>query len=300
MIQAKAQFLAKKVSYQAEYPGIENARFSQKWVNSFMSRHKLVNKRKMTVARRLPKDYIEQHEFLSYILYLKKEYDYPLALIGNMDETLMAFNLPIVLTCMADGTKLPSVIIFKFKKIPREEFPDDFFSAHRTDAVKQRFREKRTDLAVIPGGLTSHLQPLDVSLNRSFKSKVRNIYNNWMSEAIKDYTSSGKIKRPSYSLVARWVKEGWDAIDINMIRRSFKYCSVSNAMDGIEDTLIFDFDQLEHRVRREDPGREVEGERNENDSKKSDSEESDPDYDKSESEESDKSEISVCIRISSG
>ncbi|CAG8646124.1 16767_t:CDS:2, partial [Rhizophagus irregularis] len=48
-----------------------------------------------------------------------------------------------------------------------------------------------------------------------------------------------------------------------------------------------------HRVRREDPGREVEGERNENDSKKSDSEESDPDYDKSESEESDKSEISM-------
>ncbi|GBC16038.2 pogo transposable element with KRAB domain [Rhizophagus irregularis DAOM 181602=DAOM 197198] len=306
MIQAKAQFLAKKVSYQAEYLDIENARFSQKWVDGFMSRHKLVNKRKMTVARRLPKDYIEQHEFLSYILYLKKEYDYPLALIGNMDETLMAFNLPIVLTCMADGTKLPSVIIFKFKKIPREEFPDGVIIRTNPKGWMnenemlwwQRFREKRTDLAVIPGGLTSHLQPLDVSLNRSFKSKVRNIYNNWMSEAIKDYTSSGKIKRPSYSLVARWVKEGWDAIDINMIRRSFKYCSVSNAMDGIEDTLIFDFDQLEHRVRREDPGREVEGERNENDSKKSDSEESDPDYDKSESEESDKSEISVFKRFS--
>jgi hypothetical protein len=116
-----------------------------------------------------------------------------------------------------------------------------------------------------------------------------------MSEAIKDYTSSGKIKRPSYSLVARWVKEGWDAIDINMIRRSFKCCGVSNAMDGTEDTLIFDFDRLEHRVRREDPGREVEGERNENDS-----EESDPDYDKSESEESDESEIEDSDESESG
>jgi hypothetical protein len=48
----------------------------------------------------------------------------------------------------------------------------DSFSAHKTDAVKQQFREKRTNLAVIPGGLTSRLQPLDVSLNRSFKSKV--------------------------------------------------------------------------------------------------------------------------------
>jgi transposase-like protein len=240
MIQAKARSLAKKVSYQAEYPGIEDARFSQKWVDGFMSRHNLVNRRKTTVAQRLPENYTEQqHEFLSYILYLRKEFDYPLALIGNMDETPIAFILPsnttieqagtktisilstgherlnftVVLACMADGTKLPPVIIFKLKKIPREEFPDgviirvnpegwmnenemlwwveniwtkcanrgnnprsllvlDSFSAHKTDAVKQRFCEKRTNLAVIPGGLTSRLQPLDVSLNRSFKSKV--------------------------------------------------------------------------------------------------------------------------------
>ena len=50
----------------------------------------------------------------------------------------------------------------------------DSFSAHKTDIVKQRFCEKKTDLAVIPGGLTSRLQPLDVSLNRSFKAKVIN------------------------------------------------------------------------------------------------------------------------------
>ncbi|PKC05112.1 hypothetical protein RhiirA5_486334 [Rhizophagus irregularis] len=86
---------------------------------------------------------------------------------------------------------------------------------------------------------------------------IRNIYNNWMSEAIKNYISCGKIKRPFYSLVVRWIKEGWDAIDINMIRQSFKYCGVLNAMNGTEDTLIFDFDRLEHKVRREDPERKV-------------------------------------------
>src|SRR4051812_15187262 len=67
-----------------------------------------------------------------------------------MDETLIVFNLPsnttieqsgsktisilstgheysnftVILACLADGTKLPPVIIFKLKKIPREEFPD--------------------------------------------------------------------------------------------------------------------------------------------------------------------------------
>jgi hypothetical protein len=228
-----------------------------------------------------------------------------------MDETPMAFNLPsnttvehsgsktvsilstghersnftVVLACMADGTKLPPVIIFKLKKIPREEFLEgvviranpegwmnegemiwwveniwtkrsqqgsnprsllvlDSFTAHKTNAVKNRLYEKKTNLAVIPGGLTSKLQPLDVSLNKPFKAKVRNLYNHWMSDAIKDYTPSGKIKRPSYSLVANWVKESWEAMDINMIRRSFKCCGVSNDMNGSEDTLIFDFNQL--------------------------------------------------------
>ena len=211
MIQTKARSLAKKQAYEA-------------------------------IAQRLSEDYVEQQsKFLSYVLYLKKENDYPLSLIGNMDETPMAFNLPsnttieqsgsktisilstghersnftVVLACLADGTKLPPVIIFKLKKIPQEEFSEgiiihtnfegwinenemfwwvenvwtkranrgnnprsllvlDSFTAHKTEAVKQRFYEKRTDLAVIPGGLTSRLQPLDVSLNKPFKAKVIN------------------------------------------------------------------------------------------------------------------------------
>jgi len=51
----------------------------------------------------------------------------------------------------------------------------DSFSAHLVNSVKRRFGEKNTNLAVIPGGLTSRLQLLDVSVNKSFKTKVRNL-----------------------------------------------------------------------------------------------------------------------------
>ncbi len=66
-----------------------------------------------------------------------------------------------------------------------------------------------------------------------------------MNEAIKDYTPSGRIKRPSYSLVASWVKESWDSIDSDMIRRSFKCCGISNNLDGKQDNLIFNFNKVE-------------------------------------------------------
>jgi hypothetical protein len=55
---------------------------------------------------------------------------------------------------------------------PRSLLVLDSFNAHKTDIIKRRFYEKNTDLAIILGGLTFCLQPLDVSLNKFFKAKV--------------------------------------------------------------------------------------------------------------------------------
>lgn len=84
-----------------------------------------------------------------------------------------------------------------------------------------------------------------------------------MDEAIKEYTPTGKIKRPSYSLVATWVKGAWDNIDPAMIRRSFKCCGISTEVDGSEDGSIFDFERVSRNkgVRN---GIEEEGEEGEN------------------------------------
>ena len=45
----------------------------------------------------------------------------------------------------------------------------DQFKAHVTESTKRLATELKTHLAVIPGGLTSQLQPLDVSVNKLFK-----------------------------------------------------------------------------------------------------------------------------------
>jgi hypothetical protein len=42
---------------------------------------------------------------------------------------------------------------------------------------------------VIPGGVTSILQPLDISINKPFKESLRRFYGEWMAEG----TPGGKI-----------------------------------------------------------------------------------------------------------
>ena len=49
----------------------------------------------------------------------------------------------------------------------------DQFRAHITETTKKNFKEVKTQIAVIPGGLTSQLQPLDVSINKPFKVLMR-------------------------------------------------------------------------------------------------------------------------------
>jgi hypothetical protein len=48
----------------------------------------------------------------------------------------------------------------------------DKFSSHLKDNVKKMAVGMRTDLSIIPGGLTCQLQPLDVCLNKPFKDRL--------------------------------------------------------------------------------------------------------------------------------
>src|SRR6185437_9893421 len=230
MIRTKAKQLASQPRFVSLYPTINECKWGEKWVEGFMRRNKFSNRRRTTVAQKLAEDLEPlRDEFLSNVLYHRMLYNYPLSLIGNMDETPLAFDVPsnytvketgahtvsirttgyeksnftVVLGCLADGTKLVPMVIFKLVNVPRQTFPQgivvranpegymnsdemifwieniwnrraplsvnprsllvlDSFRGHTTDPVKTRFKEKNTNIAVIPGGLTKKLQPLDV------------------------------------------------------------------------------------------------------------------------------------------
>ena len=84
----------------------------------------------------------------------------------------------------------------------------DTFKAHLMDSIKKQLRDHNTDVAIILGGLTSQLQPLDVSLNKPFKEKVRVMWPEWIEQ--KEFT---KVIKPSITLWCNWI---WSKLTLQL------------------------------------------------------------------------------------
>ena len=150
-------------------------------------------------------------------IYLNMPSNYMLEKIGVKEVLLKItgcekLRLTVMLAATADGRKLPPLLIFKRKTLPKSEvFPKDVivrarekgwiteermlewlkivrgrrprvflnqpsmlvlvaFKGHLTDSVKNQLRKMNTELVVMPGGITSVLQPMDLSINKPSKT----------------------------------------------------------------------------------------------------------------------------------
>lgn len=112
------------------------------------------------------------------------------------------------------------------------------YHGHLTDAVRAILSESRTDFAIIPGGMTSQLQPL--SLNKLFKNGLRKYYAGWLTLQGHQLTPSGRIKCASLSQVASWIAAALDDILVELTVRAFCKCSISNALYGTENSALWE------------------------------------------------------------
>ncbi|CAI7845577.1 unnamed protein product [Closterium sp. NIES-53] len=131
----------------------------------------------------------------------------------------------------------------------------DSYCGHLTKEFKARFAALNIVPAVIPAGCTADVQPLDVSVNKSFKASVRPQYQSWFeADGMNILTPAGNIKKPPPEVVLKWISRAWKAVPADLIKKSFLTCDISNALDGSDDHLVMAHrrSQLSHEVEVDD------------------------------------------------
>jgi hypothetical protein len=277
---------------------------SDGYVDGFMKRNKLSNRRRTTVSQRCPQDCVQQ--LVSFVLYVRKlkiENNYKLNNIYACDETSVWFDcvanytidkvgtkevtlkstghekmrISVMLCAKANGFKCkPYVLLERKREMPEliskykslvlefagkiwmddnlvEKFLDkiigtmsfekrllvwDAFRAHISASTKTKLRNMKVDAAVVPGGCTPYIQAPDVSWNKPFKDKLKELYDDFLENGEKRLTRNGNPAPPSLDIVCSWIDLAWKQISSDIIVKSFKICSITTNIDGSEDDLI--------------------------------------------------------------
>ena len=112
------------------------------------------------------------------------------------------------------------------------------FRCHKTEQTKTTLHRLNTDLAMIPRGMTSLLQPLDVGVDEPFKDRLRQKWSALMLEGVKSYTKTGRMRKVDLPTICSWIVEVWNELPNDIIKRAFLKCCISNSMDGTEDDIL--------------------------------------------------------------
>ena len=97
----------------------------------------------------------------------------------------------------------------------------DSFSAHLTERVKRACAEKQITQAVIPGGMTGLLQPLDLTVNRSFKCKLKEFYHRNQGLYVTEHHRFSTKSAFNLHLFTLACKSAWAQVSGDTIRNGF-------------------------------------------------------------------------------
>ena len=114
----------------------------------------------------------------------------------------------------------------------------DSYEAHMTEDVKLCLKEINTESVIVPGGCTKHIQAPDVVWNKPFKQKVAELYDEWLSNGVHEFTESGNMKPVPRRLVLDWILTAWKALPKEMVESSFKKCALTIDDNGEDDEQI--------------------------------------------------------------
>lgn len=267
-------------------------KISYEWAVGFMLRHNLSTHSKAPVANRLPKELEENAQtFISFVQRQIHNQDLPLSMIAAVDEISLFLDLDllgaedrkecalqtvgaaepwcdIVLTILADGSLLPTLVCLRGSSACAVDVPDSIIFEAREDGLTEdevmelwssRIWQKHVDFpnnkgmavidchrshmsdevlallsststlpAVVPAGCSSKIQPIDVCIKRAITNFL---HKKWGERArVKTSCSPETVLR----LVISWMMEVLGVIGDHpeLVQQSFLVASVLPGPDG--------------------------------------------------------------------
>ena len=103
----------------------------------------------------------------------------------------------------------------------------DSYGSHIKEVSKSLRYNCATKVLMIPPKMTSVQQPLDVSLNSSFKAALRRGWLDWLINGPKEMNAKGYRRRPSYQAVVDMVLKAVHSHSPESIKKSFRVCGIA-------------------------------------------------------------------------
>ncbi|GFW07684.1 general transcription factor II-I repeat domain-containing protein 2A [Trichonephila clavipes] len=265
---------------------------AEEYVFSFCKRYPRLLEALPSIGETFPEEMeAEVTKFRVMIKELQEENNFSTLAIGCMDEIpflftnsgserrviinsgMSSWNALVILSCLADGTLLPPMIVLKGPEdtLPPEGLKHvvfreklladqyvmskwvndvwlgnvpspsmllmDCFEPHTCSPVQDTMLESGITPVVMPEGCASKLQPLGVCIARNFQESIQDIWSSSRNIA-EDYSkmAAGTYPGEIAQCIAAAFERFKDRRDV--VRRSFVVTGIAVAPDGSEDALI--------------------------------------------------------------
>ena len=100
----------------------------------------------------------------------------------------------------------------------------DLYKCHLMASAVSAIKDCGVEVDFIPGGCTSLAQPVNIGINKPFKNRMRNSWEEWMLE---EGLETAFTRPPSRAQVAKWTVDGLKVLPKQLVKNAWRHHNYS-------------------------------------------------------------------------
>ena len=104
--------------------------------------------------------------------------------------------------------------------------------------MRKDLKEMNVDSVIIPGECTKYIQATDACWKKPLKVRMTELYNQWLSQGVHQFTEGGNMKPTCRKRIIEWVLDAWYHLSMENIIKLLKCYGLNHANDSMEDDFI--------------------------------------------------------------